>query len=488
MLKNWLNRTWPVFATAAMLAASFAPLNWAFLIFVAFAPWLASLKDSTVKGSFRSGFALGFLFWCVQLFWLGHFIGKWSEYYWFGLIPVLLGASFAALLFGLFAILVRQLWRLNLILLFPLIYAGVEVFFSYMPFLAFPWSLLGVPLVEAPWMVQHAYFGTVYLVSAWATLPSVAAALFLTGENFRKFWQPILIFFILLVVSLVRFGTPIVGERKVITVGQPGVDMAFGDLSQQDALIQQNVELILDRAEMQGADLVILPEGLTYGMDYIPPPTQFRIDPFGIPILFGGQRGTPIAYQSAYAVENGEWSWADKTRLVIFGEYVPFRDQLEFLQGFNLPAGDLKAADQVTSIDIAGMRVGPVICFEALFPDISWRQAMNGSNLLAIMSIDDWYVGTGAPQILRQASTMRAIENGLPMVRSATLGYSFAVDQRGRMITEAPFGEVVALRAEVTVPEIGSERSPWKPIFPIICLASLLGLILHGLFLRFRPT
>jgi apolipoprotein N-acyltransferase len=159
---------------------------------------------------------------------------------------------------------------------------------------------------------------------------------------------------------------------------------------------------------------------------------------------------------------------------------------LEFLQGFNLPAGDLQAAQEVKSIDIAGMRVGPMICFEALFPDIAWRQAMNGSNLLAVMSIDDWYVGTGAPRILRQASTMRAIENGLPMVRSATLGYSFAVDQRGRLITEAPFGEVVALRAEVTVPEVGSERSPWKPIFPLICFASLIGLILHGLFLRFR--
>jgi apolipoprotein N-acyltransferase len=155
-------------------------------------------------------------------------------------------------------------------------------------------------------------------------------------------------------------------------------------------------------------------------------------------------------HQSAFAYD-GKWSYADKTRLVIFGEYVPFREYLPFLDSFRLPGGDLTPGDRVKALSV----VGPILCFEALFPDVALQQQVNGARLLAVMSIDDWYMGTNAPEQLRAASIWRAVECGLPLVRSAGLGFTLACNSRGRVIAEAPLGEQVPLRVELRVPVEG---------------------------------
>ncbi|MCH8273510.1 MAG: hypothetical protein IH851_01825, partial [Armatimonadetes bacterium] len=146
-----------------------------------------------------------------------------------------------------------------------------------------------------------------------------------------------------------------------------------------------------------------------------------------------------------------KWQYADKTRLVIFGEYVPFRDRLGFLGGFNLPAGDLQPGSEVTTLEVGGIRVGSLLCFEALFEEVAREHAANGAELLAVMSLDDWYQRTGAIEMLKAAAVLRAVENRLPVVRSAPLGPSLIVDERGRILAEAAVGETTAVRAEVTL-------------------------------------
>src|SRR6185436_20490735 len=97
--------------------------------------------------------------------------------------------------------------------------------------------------------------------------------------------------------------------------------------------------------------------------------------------------------------------------------------------------------------------VGPLICFEGLFPDLAYRQATNGARLLTVISIDDWYMGTAAPEQLRSAAVWRAVETDLPLARAASLGYSLAVDQRGRIMNQAPIKEGVPLHAEFAIPD-----------------------------------
>src|SRR5262249_32003050 len=147
-------------------------------------------------------------------------------------------------------------------------------------------------------------------------------------------------------------------------------------------------------------------------------------------------------YQSAFSFDGSKWEHADKNRLVIFGEFVPFRDSW-IIKQFGLAQGDLTPGQTLGTLDIKGTKVGPLICFEGLFPDLAYRQALAGSRLLAIISIDDWYMGTAAPDQLKSEAVWRAVETGLPLVRSASLGYSLAVDQRGRIVSEAPLKQPI---------------------------------------------
>jgi len=140
----------------------------------------------------------------------------------------------------------------------------------------------------------------------------------------------------------------------------------------------------------------------------------------------------------------------DKTRLVIFGEYVPFRDRLPFLSAFDVPSGDLRPGDEIGTLELDGLRVAPVLCFEALFEEVSRVSASRGAEVIAISSIDDWYQGTGAIDALISGAVMRAIENGLPVVRSASLGPSAIIDARGNIVAYAPEGEATTLLAEVS--------------------------------------
>ena len=195
-----------------------------------------------------------------------------------------------------------------------------------------------------------------------------------------------------------------------------------------------------------------------------PPITPFSL-PNDVAVLFGGRRGRTPQFQTAFAFDHGRWAFADKSRLVVFGEYVPGRDYIPFLSSFKVPSGDLRAAEKVSAVKVAGITVGPLICFEALFWDVAHAQSENGAQLLAVMSLDDWYIGTSAPEQLKLGSVWRAIETGLPVVRSASLGYTMAVDQRGRVLGEAPLGHLSWVVADLVI-ERTPLNNPARAVFP----------------------
>jgi apolipoprotein N-acyltransferase len=184
----------------------------------------------------------------------------------------------------------------------------------------------------------------------------------------------------------------------------------------------------------------------------IPPQIPFEVRD-DLPVIFGGKRGTGPIYQTAFAYD-GAWSYADKTRLVIFGEYVPFRN-LPLIGSFNLAPVDIQPGSEVKALQVGTLRVGPLICFEALFPDLARKQKANGAQILAVMSVDDWYFGTGALEVLKAGTLFRAVETGLPVVRAGGLGYSLIADARGSVLHEARLGERQITAAVLQIPPRG---------------------------------
>jgi apolipoprotein N-acyltransferase len=280
----------------------------------------------------------------------------------------------------------------------------------------------------------------------------------------------------LVFASVLRLTLAGKGEPFVVSVLQPGVDMAFGDESTLPQRLRAAIEPLLKLADNNGSEMAVLPEGVADARN-MQPDIPFSLP--RIPILLGARRGRKPSYESAFAFDGGKWTYADKTRLVIFGEFVPGRDLFPFLaEAFNLPAGDMTAGEHgVQALRLAGRTVGPVICWEEMFPDVSYRQALNGAQLLAVISIDDWFMNSSAPEELRAGCIWRTIETGLPLVRSASSGYTMAIDGQGRVLGQLPLGISANLRAVLSLDK-GRQLFPLLPAFPILCiLGALVALV-----------
>jgi apolipoprotein N-acyltransferase len=156
--------------------------------------------------------------------------------------------------------------------------------------------------------------------------------------------------------------------------------------------------------------------------------------------------GAPMsrAYNSIYVIDHdgSVLSVYDKVHLVPFGEYLPFQDFLERLglmqitkvQGGFIPGSRRRALDVPRA-----PRFLPLICYEIIFPGEAVPRGERPGWLVNLTN-DGWFgISSGPYQHLQQAR-VRAIEEGLPLVRAANTGISAVIDPLGRVIKSLPLG------------------------------------------------
>ncbi|MFD4180963.1 apolipoprotein N-acyltransferase [Rhodococcus sp. NPDC058514] len=191
-----------------------------------------------------------------------------------------------------------------------------------------------------------------------------------------------------------------------------------------------------------------------------------------------GERGA-IAKASTLIDRNGIAAEYRKTRLVPFGEYVPFRDQLGWLSRITAAAGqNREPGDRLVVMDVGGLPVGPLISFEQTFPDLARAQARNGAALLVYQSSTATFQGSWAPAQLASFGALRAAESGRPVVAAALTGVSAAFDARGSRLAWMPADESGALI--VDVPTAGEDTvydrvGNWVPVLCAVVVAVIVA-------------
>jgi apolipoprotein N-acyltransferase len=129
-----------------------------------------------------------------------------------------------------------------------------------------------------------------------------------------------------------------------------------------------------------------------------------------------------------------------KTRLVPFGEYIPFRQQLGWLTRISKAAGSNMipgtGAHLLHATDRAGrpLPIGVLICFESTFPDMARVDADLGAQVLVYQSATSTFQGTWGPDQQASLGALRAAETGRPVVQAALTGDTVAFDARGRQL------------------------------------------------------
>ncbi len=155
-------------------------------------------------------------------------------------------------------------------------------------------------------------------------------------------------------------------------------------------------------------------------------------------------RGTVRAYNSVYMIDHDGTilSVYDKVHLVPFGEYLPLQSFLEKLGLMQLTKvkGGFLSGDRLRTYSIPrAPRMLPLICYEIIFPGEAVPAGERPGWLLNLTN-DAWFGISSGPHQHFQQARVRAIEEGLPLVRAANNGISAIVDPLGRIVKSLPLG------------------------------------------------
>ncbi|WP_055491440.1 apolipoprotein N-acyltransferase [Streptomyces sp. TP-A0356] len=126
----------------------------------------------------------------------------------------------------------------------------------------------------------------------------------------------------------------------------------------------------------------------------------------------------------------------DKMRLVPFGEYIPARSVLGWATSVGRAAGeDRRRGTEQVVMDVGhGLRVGPMVCFESAFPDMSRHLADNGAEVLLAQSSTSTFQDSWAPEQHASLAALRAAETGRPMVHATLTGVSAVYGPSGERV------------------------------------------------------
>ncbi|WP_050928205.1 apolipoprotein N-acyltransferase [Aestuariivita boseongensis] len=300
---------------------------------------------------------------------------------------------------------------------------------------------------------------------------------------------PVRLLGLLPVAAVLGFGFVLAASLPPVAEGAKVVRLVQPNARQDQKWDPEMIPVFLNRnltftAQTPRPDLIVWPEtSVPTLMEYGGPIfEEMSAAAQGTPVIAGVQRreGARL-YNSAFLLDGATPTQIyDKHHLVPFGEYIPLGDLAARFGLFGFAARDgqgFSSGSGPRLMDLGDLgRALPLICYEAVFPQLS-RTADRPDMLIQITN-DGWFGQHSGPyQHLAQAR-MRAIEQGLPMIRVANTGISAMIDPYGRITHSLGLGEAGYLDAPLpqALPKTLYARSGDWPMLGLLILASL-GLV-----------
>jgi apolipoprotein N-acyltransferase len=487
------------FLAGASSALALPPTNIWPVPFITF-PILVWLVDGAAAGRLggvlaaaTAGWWFGFGYFLAGLFWVGHaFLVDAKTFGWLLPFAVIALPAGMAVYTALGLALARLMWTRGATRVLALAVAlTLAEWLRGHLFSGFPWNAYGYALISPLWLAQGAallgLWGLTFLAVAVFASPAVLAD---DRADTRRPWlAPALA--IVVIAALAAYGairlatTPtsyVEGVR--LRIMQPNLqqDEKFNYAQKQQVMTRYLA--LSDRSSgpqstgVRDATHLIWPESafpffLTREADALAQIAALL--PQGTVLITGAIRppetapNVPVtrAYNSVYALDHDGsiLSVYDKVHLVPFGEYLPFQrllEQLGLVQLTNVRGGFI-AGDRRRNQHVPGAPdFLPLVCYEIVFPGdavprserpgwlydhvgryIGWPFVAGSGERpgwLLNLTNDGWFGASAGPYQHFQQARVRAIEEGLPLVRAANTGISAVVDPLGRVIKSLPLG------------------------------------------------
>jgi apolipoprotein N-acyltransferase len=464
------------FVAGAVSVLALAPTNVWPLLFATF-PTLVWLVDGAAAGRWRgavaaaiTGWWFGFGYFLAGLYWVGHaFLVDAETFGW--LLPIAVLALPAGLaVFTAFGLaLARLMWTRGALRILSLAVAlTVAEWLRGHVLTGFPWNAFGYALTGPLVFAQAAS-----IVGLWG-LTFIAIALFASPATLsddradtRRPWLPLAASAVVL-GALALFGTLRLAANPTtfvdgvrLRIMQPNLqqDAKFNYSAKQE--VMSKYIALSERSTgsqslgVRDATHLIWPESafpflLTREADALAQIAALL--PEGTVLITGAVRApdaptnpnAPRAYNSIYAIDHdgSVLSVYDKVHLVPFGEYLPWQSTLERLGLMQLTKvrGGFLAADRRRLMTVPrAPPMLPLICYEIIFPGEAVPRGERPGWMVNLTN-DGWFGVSSGPYQHFQQARVRAIEEGLPLVRAANTGISAVVDPLGRVVGSLPLG------------------------------------------------
>ncbi len=475
-------------ASGLLVTLSFPKYNCGFLAWIALAPVLAAVKNQPAARAFFFGWLSGFAAYCGMLFWIIPTYRAANVPLWLGILSLTGLSAYLALYFGAFTCLFSRAAKsfkpFYWLMFGAALWTALEWFRGF--FLSgFPWGALGYSQWSYLPVIQISEWLGVYGVSAGILLVNLLLFQLLSEGKWNiAGLAAVLVFFAANGFLYMREGQR---EKETVPVLQAAI--LQGNIDQYRKWNKQYVQDILDSygglsdglagERSKGPvkpDLVVWPETAAPGWlpreEWLERWVAETVARSGTHHLIGAvtqENGKSFNSAFLYGPDGKAVGRYDKIRLVPFGEFVPAQSVLGRWIGVLNELGGFDGGVPGSLLEIPQAKLGPNICYEAIFPELIRLQARQGAQVLINMTNDGWYLNTAAPAQHFAMNAFRAVENRRAVVRAANTGISGIFSPRGEVLSKTNLMERRALTATVPLRNVVTFYSRFGNCFAWLC-------------------
>tara|TARA_B100000424_G_C22943944_1_gene502310 strand:- start:3352 stop:4854 length:1503 start_codon:yes stop_codon:yes gene_type:complete len=494
-----LNPTIQVIISGILIGLAYHPLNVGFLAMIGFIPLINIFYNGSLRDSVINGYIFGFVYNLTAFYWIGANSGA-------GFLTVISSLIAAVLYLSLYWSFTGYIFSLVVLnwgksvgnFILPIIIVTMEWIRSFGP-LGFPWSNLALTQSNYIYFIQIMEITGTYGITFIIVSTNVFIYHSIKKSSFlRNGLLPIIIFY---------FGISLAGrarieslqnyEKKInAVIVQPNVDP--NRKWHEKKRIISFMDSLHQEATKMNPDIIIFPE--TAFPSYLTRDHKTRrmlqktVDESNVPLLTGTidlilKNKKKNYYNSAmWLTPNNDFQMYSKIHLVPFAEYDLFPSIFHPLTwlNINIDRGSFRAGKDYKIFNLEGIFFSDIICYESSIPNVVREFVRRGSEFLIIQANDGWLGNSYGPHQHFELARLRAIENRIPILRSANTGISGVIRSDGTVQKKVGLNEQLIFQEIINISKSGSIYSSYGDIFALGCF--LITLLISLLLCKKRFT
>jgi apolipoprotein N-acyltransferase len=487
-----------LFLSGLLSSLAFAPLFFLPTLFLfSYLIYKLSLSKNYLE-TMKISFLFGFGHFITSLYWISFALFVYIDEFWW-LIPFsLFGLPLFFSSFFVGASLISHNFRKYHF--YPIIFSLSFLFMEWVRsflFTGFPWNVLSYSIAFSNILAQFFSIVGIYGMS-FAILYISTSGFYIYKKQYREFFINFIIS-ISLIVSMSFYGYFRLKNNSTefmnikVRLVQPSIKQSdkwdekefWNNLESHIQLSQHKadkldiiiwsesamiapfeIKLVQDRITnlLKETSSILITGGISYS-DFLKDNSEIYVSLYGIDIEKSETKKIFEYY---------------KSHLVPFGEYIPFKNILNMKKITKGMVDYTSGKRKILYLNKYNLKINPLICYESIFPDLV-RDNMQDADIIINVTNDSWYGNSSGPYQHFYMNKIRAIENGIGMLRSSNNGISAIIDPVGRVINSLSINEISFI--DNYIPKKLNNRTIYSQYGDIVALIFIILILLIHYFL-----